>query len=142
MQHRPLKRAGHGAMDYLLAGLQLAAPTAFGLKVPAKYMSYFFGGTQLLVNALTDQPYAAKKALPFKAHGTIEASNIPLLAAAPVVLGLLGQKKERNFFIGVAAVLVTNYLATDWNAAPDKRNRPTTHVPSRLYDSERAKQFA
>ena len=142
MQYRPIKRAGHGVMDYVLAGFQLAAPTAFGLKGPAKYLSYLFGGTQLAINAMTDQPFAAKPAVPFKMHGMLEAGQAPVLLGLPLLLGAMSTPKDRNYFLGTFAVLTVAYLATDWNAGPDKRQRPTTHAPSRMYDSERAKQFA
>jgi hypothetical protein len=68
----------HGAIDYGFVALQALAPTLFNLRGSAKTLCYAFAGNQAVLNALTNQPYAVKKLVPFRVHGQLET---------PVALG-------------------------------------------------------
>jgi hypothetical protein len=47
------------------------------------------------INALTDQPLALKRIVPFRTHGTIELLSGPLLVALPWLTGVLKDPKAR-----------------------------------------------
>ncbi len=116
---KPISPNVHGAIDYSSVGLMLLAPSLLGLKGRARTLSYFFGATYAVVSALTDYKLALKRLIPFRAHGLVEISSAPLLVALPLVLGAFKQKSARNFFLGMAATVVTVYSLTDWDADTD-----------------------
>ncbi|HEX8323342.1 MAG TPA: hypothetical protein VF595_05455 [Tepidisphaeraceae bacterium] len=124
----PIKRRAHGAMDYGLVAAQFVLPSLLNLKGPARTLSYLFAGTQLAVNAMTDQPLAAKKALPFKTHGTLDAATAPLLLTLPLLTGAIRERKAGAYFFGVFGALAATYVLTDWNA-PREHTRFTQYSP-------------
>lgn len=117
---KPIKRRAHGAADYAFLAANLAAPSLFGLKGPASALSYLFGGVQGGLNALTDQPLALKRLIPFRAHGTAELLSIPLFVTLPWLTGALEEPRSRNYFLALTAALVTVYNLTDWDASPER----------------------
>lgn len=96
----------------------MAAPSLLGLRGPARALSYLFGAAQGGLNALTDQPLALKRLVPFRTHGTIELLSGPLYVALPLLTGAARDPRARNYFLALGVVLVTVYNLTDWEAAP------------------------
>lgn len=80
---KPISPEAHGAIDYGFLAMNLSAPTLFGLTGAARTLPYLFGGVQGILNALTDQPLAVKRLVPFRTHGTIELASGPLFVALP-----------------------------------------------------------
>lgn len=120
MSKKPISPNVHGAIDYSSVGLMLAAPKLLGLTGRASSLSLFFGATYAVVSALTDYKLAIKRIIPFRAHGLIEISSVPLLVALPLLLGAWKQAKARNFFLVLAATVVSVYSLTDWDADTDE----------------------
>ncbi|MDQ4099380.1 MAG: hypothetical protein M3121_02630 [Chloroflexota bacterium] len=114
--NKPITPATHGLIDYGLLGLMLSAPSLLGLKGSAKTLPYLFGGIEGALNAVTNHPFALKRLVPFRTHGQIELSSMPLMIALPAVTGAFSQPKARAFFLGTVAMLATVYVLTDWDA--------------------------
>jgi hypothetical protein len=118
--NRPIKPRVHSAIDYGFLALNLAGPTLLGLKGSARGLSYLFGAVQGGLNALTDQPLALSRLIPFRTHGTMELSSMPLFLALPWLTGATKNPKARNYFLAFGALLFTVYNLTDWGATPEE----------------------
>ena len=116
----PIGPRAHGIIDYGFVTLQALAPTLFNLHGPAKTLCYAFAGTQGVLNALTNQPYAVKRVVPFRVHGQLETPFVPALLLLPYLTGALKQRNARRYFISFFAVALTNYLLTDYQAQERK----------------------
>jgi hypothetical protein len=116
MNATPIGPKAHGAIDYGFVAMQALAPHLFGLKGPAKSLCYAFAGTQGLLNALTDQPLALKRLVPFRVHGQLETPFVPALLLLPWATGALRQRKARRYFVSFFVVALANYLLTDYKA--------------------------
>lgn len=81
-------------------------------------LPYLFGGVQGALNAVTDQPLAAKRAVPFRTHGEIEKWSGPAFVLLPVLTGALKQPRARMYFGTLLVILVTVWQLTDWNRSP------------------------
>ena len=118
MNKKPISPKTHAAIDYGFLGLMLAGPSLLGLSGSAKTLAYAFGGVDGGLTALTDQPLALKRLLPFRTHGTIELASVPAIVALPLLTGALKQPKARAFFGAAAGMVLAVYTLTDWNAKP------------------------
>ena len=116
---KPISPAVHGAIDYGFLTLMTVAPPLLGLQGPARLLPRLFGGGQGVLNALTDQPYALRRVVPFKTHGELERWSGPAFVALPVITGALREPRARLFFGGALVLLLLNYNLTDWDAAPE-----------------------
>jgi hypothetical protein len=121
--NKPIKSGAHGAIDYGFLALNLSAPSLLGLNGAARALAYLFGGAQGGPNAVTDQPLALRRIVPFGTHGTMELSSGPLFAALPLALpwptGAPKGPEARAYFLILGAVLVAVYGLNDREAQPD-----------------------
>jgi len=115
---KPISPQMHGAIDYGLLGLNLAAPSLLGLKGSARVLPYLIGGVQGALNAVTDQPLAARRVVPFRMHGQIEKWSLPAVALLPLATGALKQPRARLFFGTTFGLLLAVFQLTDWKRAP------------------------
>ena len=120
---KPIGPRTHGAIDYGFVTTQALAPSLFGLHGAARYCCYAFAATQGVLNALTDQPLAVKRVVPFRVHGQLETPFLPALVLVPWLTGALKQRNARRYFFSFFAVALTNYLLTDYKA----NERPDSH---------------
>ena len=118
---KPVSPGLHGLIDYGLAACNLLLPNALGMSRPARRVFAAFGIAQGLLNAVTVQPLAVSKTVPFALHGLLEKSSAPLWFGVPPLLGLARQRKARTYWLVVGAALVVVYNLTDWTAAPSDR---------------------
>ena len=107
----------HCAIDYGFVAMLLSAPRLFGLKGAARTLCYTFGGSAGLLTALTVQPYALRRVVPFRVHGQVDTPFVPTLLILPWATGALKQRSARLFFFSFFAVVLTNYLLTDYSAS-------------------------
>ncbi|THG33328.1 hypothetical protein [Naasia lichenicola] len=117
MANRPITPELHSLIDYGFAAGNLLLPKVLGLSAKAKTLFATFGVIQGTLNALTIQPYAAQKILPFALHGLLEKSSLPLYIAAPLVTGVAKQRGARTYWIALGVVLIAVYNLTDWDAS-------------------------
>lgn len=116
---KPLTPRRHGIVDYAACALMLAAPPLLGLSPAARRTSALFAGSYLVVTALTDFPLGLRRVIPFPVHGKIELASAPALLALPALLGGLSGTKEKAYFAGLVATVLTAYSLTEWDANPD-----------------------
>ena len=116
--NQPIKRTAHGAIDYGFVALNLLGPLALGLDARTRTVFAGFAAMQGTINVLTDQPLAAKKLIPFRTHGYLEAASGPAFVAVPWLTRSLEQTRARAFWGGALALLATVYTLTDWESAP------------------------
>lgn len=115
---RPIGPRLHGLVDYALLGLWAGVPRL--LKLPPRVQAVFgaMGLAQAGLNAVTDQPYALHRLVPFRVHGEIEKYSGPLYILLPLAAGAWRDRRSRAFFLGFGAVLVTNFNLTNWWDSP------------------------
>jgi hypothetical protein len=84
---------------------------------------YTLAGTYTTLSMLTDYPLAAKRVVPFKAHGATEVTMGALLPALPFALGFASDRRARNVFFGLTALTAVVAELTDWNKTSERRAR-------------------
>lgn len=114
--HQPIKVPGHSLIDYGFFAVATLGPTLLGLRGPARLLPLAFGATQGTLNALTDQPYAVKRVVPFKLHGRAESLAVPGFALAVATSGALAQPRAKPFLGALIGALAVVYTLTDWKA--------------------------
>ena len=119
MSGKPIEPGAHGAIDHGFLAANLVAPSLPGSRGSARTLSYLFGTVRGGPNALTDQPLALKRLVPFRTHGTVELVSGPLFVLLRWLTGALQDAKARRYFMALGGVLVTVYDLTDWNAVPE-----------------------
>ena len=66
---RPVTAQLHGLVDYALLGAWIGVPRLLSLPPRVRTVFAAMGLAQVGLNAVTDQPYAAHKLIPFRMHG-------------------------------------------------------------------------
>lgn len=123
---RPISPRLHGIIDYAFFGVWAGVPRLLQLPAPVRATFTGMGAAQGMLNAFTDQPYAVRRLIPFRVHGRIEKWSAPLYVALPLLAGAWGDRRSRVFFLGLGALLVTNFNLTDWRSIP--RHRPVIRL--------------
>ena len=117
---RPITPAAHGAIDYALLAAQLTVPRLLRLSDRARLVFGTFGVVQGVLNAVTDQPLAVRRIVPFALHGQIEKASAPVYALVPLLAGAASQRRDRAYWLAMGAVLVANFNLTDYQATPKR----------------------
>ena len=107
-------------LDYATAGATAALAPMLGFSRPAARTAELWAAGYGVLSALTNYPLALKRALPFKAHGALDAMMAPIIPALPWLLGFARDRKARNFFLGLAAITVVVTALTDWSSEPSR----------------------
>lgn len=105
----------HGVLDYATTATTAVAPSLFGFPTAAAKLAYGLAGSYLGLSLLTDYPLAARRAVPFKAHGLAEGVIGLALPALPWAFGFARHKPARNFFLGLTALTAVVAALTDWD---------------------------
>ena len=111
---RPISPTMHGAIDYSTVAMTAAAPKVLDMPERAGMLAYGLAASYLGLSMVTNYKLAAKRAVPFKAHGATEAVIGLALPALPWVLGFADNRKARNFFLGLTALTFVVSALTDW----------------------------
>jgi hypothetical protein len=114
--NKPISPRTHGVLDYATAGATALLSRVLGFSAPAARTAQTWAAGYGALSALTDYPLAVKRALPFRAHGAMDAAMAPIIPALPWLLGFARDRRARNFFLGLAAVTVIVTALTDWKA--------------------------
>jgi hypothetical protein len=115
--NRPISPAMHGVLDYATVATCLAAPRLLRFPPAATRACDLLAGGYLAMSALTDYPLAAKRAIPFKAHGATEVALGAALPVLPRALGFADHRAARTFFLGLTAVTAMVASLTDWDGS-------------------------
>ncbi|AGF71199.1 hypothetical protein [Corynebacterium halotolerans] len=115
---RPVTPRAHGLVDYALLGVWAGVPRLLGLPRRVRTVFQVMGLAQVGLNAVTDQPYALRRLVPFRVHGEIEKYSGPLYIVLPLVVGAWRDPRSRAFHLVFGAVLLTNFNLTNWWDSP------------------------
>lgn len=111
---KPISPRTHGVLDYATVAATAAAPQLLGFPEPAARLAYALAGSYLGLSLLTDYPLAARRAIPFPAHGATEGAIGLALPLLPRALGFADHRPARNFFLALTAVTAVVAALTDW----------------------------
>ena len=117
---KPISPRAHGVLDYATSATTAAAAEVLNFPPPARAAARALAGGYTGLAAVTDYPLAARRVVPFKAHGATEAALGLALPFVPWLLGFADHKPARNFFLGLTAVTFVVAALTDW----EKRDSP------------------
>ena len=120
---KPISPTVHGIMDYATVVGTVAAPSVFKMPDRAANVAYGLAASILGLAAFTDFKPAVKRALPLKAHGIADSALGLALPALPWMLGFSKNRKARNFFLGLTAMMALTTALTDWGGQKRGRRR-------------------
>ena len=118
--NKPITPRTHGILDYATAGSTALLARLLGFSRPAARTAEMWAAGYGVLSALTNYPLALKRAVPFRAHGAMDAMMAPLIPALPWLVGFARDRKARNFFLGLAAITVVVTALTDWSSEPSR----------------------
>lgn len=114
---KPISRPLHGVLDYAYAAAIGAAPEIFGFKnqPAAAILCRAMGALTTLTSLSTRYEMGVFRVLPFKMHLLGDVMTGIFALAAPFALGVSGNKKARNTFLGfgVLALVVAALTQSD-----------------------------
>lgn len=115
---KPISRAVHGFMDYMMGILLIAGPYLFELhrKNADSYIFFALGGATLLYSALTSYELGLVKLIPMRIHLVLDMLSGMLLAASPWLFGFADRVFLPHFILGIieiVAVMLTNSTKED-----------------------------
>lgn len=110
LREGPIPPAVHGALEYLVGLLLIAAPFLFGFESSlAIGISVATGVVVLGIAAATRGPTGLVNSIPVPVHVTLDFLLAAFFIAAPFVFGFSGEAAPRNLFLllGVVHLLVS-----------------------------------
>jgi hypothetical protein len=93
----------HGVLDYLTAGVLIAAPTIFGLKKgdARTWLPIALGVGTIAYSLLTDYELGLVKVIPMPVHLALDGANGALLAASPWLFGFADEVATPHLALGL-----------------------------------------
>lgn len=112
----------HGAIDYAVAGVLLAAPFLFGFADggPAQWATMTMGGIALLYSLFTRYELGLIRLLPMRGHLMIDLAFAPVLIGLPFLWRFSGQVWLPHVVLGAAGLLVTALTAASLRREPSE----------------------
>jgi hypothetical protein len=110
LRQGPIPRFAHGAIEYAIGVLLIAAPFVFGFEASAAVaVSIVAGLLVLVVAASTDGPTSLVNSIPIPAHLLLDVALAAVLVASPFLFGFNDESAPTAFFIvlGVVHLLIT-----------------------------------
>ena len=118
---RPITPRRHGAIDYGFLVVGLTVPTLLGLNGTARVLFAALALGQSTLNAFTNHSLAVKRLIPFRIHGRIELSSVPVYFLLPFLVDAVDGARALVFYLVTGATLLTVFFLTDWSATDPKR---------------------
>jgi hypothetical protein len=121
LRQGPISRFLHGAIEYAVGVLLIAAPFLFGFKSNAAVaVSIIAGLVVLVIAASTDGPTSLINSIPIPVHLLLDLALAAVLVASPFLFAFNDESAPTAFFIvlGVAHLLVT--IGTRFQTAADR----------------------
>ena len=120
----PIPAFVHGAIEYLVAALFIAAPFLFAFDDDtATAVSIVFGVVVLVVTASTALPTGLIKSIPVQAHAVIDFLLAAVLIASPFLFGFSDDGTATAFFIVLGVVHLLLTIATRF-VSEERPRRP------------------
>jgi hypothetical protein len=121
LRQGPISRFLHGAIEYAVGVLLIAAPFLFGFKSSAAVaVSIIAGVLVLVIAASTDGPTSLIDSIPIPVHLLLDFALAAVLVASPFLFAFNDESAPTAFFIvlGVAHLLIT--IGTRFQTAADR----------------------
>ncbi len=113
--NKPVSARAHGVLDYATVAAFLNAPMVFGFHGTPAAIAYWLAGIHLLMTGCTDFPVGFFMWIPFRIHGVIELLAGIFVLAAPWIFWFAQEVAARNFFLGIAIILLLVVALTDYS---------------------------
>ena len=99
----------HGVLDYLTAGVLIAAPSMLGFRKNGMqtWLPMALGLGTIGYSLLTDYELGLFKIIPMPAHLALDAANGALLAASPWLFGFAEEASAPHLGLGLFEMAVT-----------------------------------
>ena len=99
----------HGVLDYLTAGVLIAAPSIVSMRQNGmqKWLPVALGVGTIGYSLLTDYELGLFKIIPMPAHLALDAANGALLAASPWLFGFAEDVSAPHLGLGLFELAVT-----------------------------------
>jgi hypothetical protein len=99
----------HGVLDYLTAGVLIAAPSMLGFRQHGtqRWLPLALGVGTIGYSLLTDYELGPFKVIPMPMHLALDAANGALLAASPWLFGFAEETLAPHLGLGLFEILVT-----------------------------------
>jgi hypothetical protein len=99
----------HGVLDYLTAGVLIAAPAMLGFRKQGMqtWLPMALGVGTIGYSLLTDYELGLFKIIPMPVHLALDAANGALLAASPWLFGFAEQVSAPHLSLGLFELVVT-----------------------------------
>jgi len=123
MTNRPISPELHGILDYGMTVANSVVPGWLSMSTKARALFRTVAVIQGGLNAVTDQPLAVQKIVPFPMHGLIDKASAPLYLLAPFLTGVIRERRARNWWLLVGVALVGVYNLTDWSQPKPGKKR-------------------
>jgi len=123
-KHGPLPAVVHGLIEYLAAGLLIAAPFLFSFDSDAATaVSIVVGVLVLIVTACTALSTGIIKSIPVQAHAVVDYVLAAVLIASPFLFGFTDDGTATAFFIVLGVVHLLLTIATRF-VSEERPRRP------------------
>jgi len=99
----------HGVLDYLTAGVLIAAPSLLGFRKNGMqtWLPIALGVGTIGYSLLTDYEFGLFKVIPMPMHLALDAANGALLAASPWLCGFAEEVSAPHLGLGLFEIAVT-----------------------------------
>ena len=117
----------HGVLDYLTAGVLIAAPSLLGFRKSGvqTWLPIALGVGTIGYSLLTDYELGLFKVIPMPMHLALDAANGALLAASPWLFGFAEEVSAPHLGLGLFEIVVT----ASSQATPVRAVDPSTRSP-------------
>jgi hypothetical protein len=116
----------HGVLDYLTAGVLIAAPSVLNFRQHGmqRWLPVALGVGTIGYSLLTDYELGLFKVIPMPMHLVLDAANGALLAASPWLFGFAEETAAPHLALGLFEIAVTasSQAMPARAAAPDTRS--------------------
>jgi hypothetical protein len=125
----------HGVLDYVTAGVLIAAPSMLGFRKNGAqtWLPMALGVGTIGYSLLTDYELGLFKIIPMPMHLALDAANGALLAASPWLFGFAEEVSAPHLGLGLFEILVT----ASSQMTPTRAVAPSPDSPSRADDRHR-----
>src|SRR5215217_4749687 len=115
----------HGVLDYLTAGVLIAAPSLLRVRQNGmqRWLPVALGVGTIGYSLITDYELGLFKDIPMPVHLAIDAANGALLAASPWLFGFAGETASPHIALGLFEIAVTACSQSTPDRAPDPGTR-------------------
>lgn len=104
----------HGILDYIVSGIQIAAPALIGMNSTAQRTYQSLGAGMALNNAFTDTPAGIKRKIPFKTHKKADLGLLLGFSLLTFADFIKKDKKALPFHLVFLGIALSQYLLTDF----------------------------